>query len=87
MQKEDTKEIHQQFNLFILFTSTDNTIGETGVKLLSEVLKLNTTLTTLDTSRKCKEEDTKEINQQITLFHSLRNNRQRDRSDRSKIIE
>ena len=41
---------------FILFTSTDNNIGKTGVKSLSKVLKLNTTLTklTLDGEHKRK---------------------------------
>ena len=35
---------------FLLFTSTDNNIGDTGATSLSESLKLNTTLTKLNLS-------------------------------------
>ena len=55
----------------ILFMSTDNNIGETGAKSLSEVLKSNRVLTKLNLSRKCKKKiQKKSINNSIFSFSS-----------------
>ena len=47
-KRRHTKDIHQQFTLSFLFSSTDNNIGDTGAASLSETLRSNTTLNTLD---------------------------------------
>ena len=63
-------------------------IGGIGAKSLSESLKSNTTLTELNLSSEYKKkEDTKDIHQQSTLFHSLHVNREHYWRHRSRIIE
>ena len=57
-ERRHKKGIHQQFTLSILITSTENGIGETGAKSLSESLKSNTTLTKLDLRGKDKRNKT-----------------------------
>ena len=50
---------------------TGNNIEERGVKALSKALKSNTTLTELNLGSEDKRKHTKDIYQQITLFHSF----------------
>ena len=69
--KKHAKDIHQQFTLSFLFTSTENGIKETGATSLSKALKSNTTLTELNLSGEGKRKDTKDIHQQFTLPFSL----------------
>ena len=72
-ERRRTKDIHQQFTLFIspLLSSTDNDIGDTGVTSLSEALKLNTTLTELNLSGKDKRKKTQKTSINTSLFSFL----------------
>ena len=55
-----------------LFTSTGNTIGDTGAASLSEALKSNTTLIKLDLSGKDKKTTQKtSINNSLLLYHDI----------------
>ena len=68
-KKEDTKDIHKQFTLFLIITSTGNKIRDTGATSLSESLKSNTTLTELYlSSEDKKKEDTQETSINNSLF-------------------
>ena len=53
-KKTRQKDIHKQITLFVLFVSIENYIGDTGATSLSEALKSNTTLITLDLNRESK---------------------------------
>ena len=72
---------------FILAKSTENKIGEAGAKSLSDALKSNTTLTGFYLGGEDKRNNTNGINQQTTLFHYHKTNRQQDWRNRSDIIE
>ena len=68
-------------------TSTDNWIGDEGVKSLSESLKSNTTLIVLDLNRKDKIKKTYKRHPSTTLFVYLFTNREQNWKQRSNIIE
>ena len=67
-RKKTHKDIHQQFTLSFLFSSTDNEIGDTGATSLSESLKSNTTLTRFNLScEDIRKKTQKDIHKQFTL--------------------
>ena len=71
-----------------LFSSTGNKIGDTGATSLSEALKSNTTLTTLNLWSETKERrHTRDVHKQFTPFLSHNINRQQYWKYRSNIIE
>ena len=75
-KRRHTKDIHQQFTLFFLSTSTANQIGDTGITSLNESLKSNTTLTALDLSCEDKEDTPKASINNSFFFFSLHTNRE-----------
>ena len=79
-QKEQHRKAPTNYQLFSNFIKpTDNNIGDTGAKALSDVLKSNTTLTKLNLSGGHKINNTQiaQINEHF-FFHSHEINRQQD---------
>ena len=83
-RQKTLKRLPSTIHFFLfLFTSTGNTIGNTGATTLSEALKSNTTLTKLSLGSEDKRKKTHKRHPQISFIII----RQLDRLRRSRVIE
>ena len=83
-----TNEFHQQSTVLILHAiKKDSSIRESGATSLSDALKSNTTLTTLNLRSKYKTNSTLMVSINNPLFHSHENNSQQDWIQGNNIIE